>query len=238
MRATPTVEVCFWAFPRARDVNVYSGKGVAIMSVHSHIASEQLESYAMGRLAEEETVSVEEHLLLCEPCQQRLQELDDFLEAFRLAAAEARAPSRGFMNQLGDLVSSLFPNRPSFALGAVAAAALAVVFLVPRQHETPATYSVALDSARGGRVAGAVPAPQGHRLQLSLDLRGIPERETYSVAIVSSAGRAVFTAQVIPAAGRLTLLTTSALPPGDYWVRVNEPLAPHGLLREFQLTVQ
>ena len=44
----------------------------------SHITAEALELYALGRLSEPEGAAVEEHLLICEHCQEALA-LDDGL---------------------------------------------------------------------------------------------------------------------------------------------------------------
>lgn len=44
---------------------------------------DRLERYAMGNLVDEEAAAVEEHLLLCPDCQNKLAELDEFLRALR-----------------------------------------------------------------------------------------------------------------------------------------------------------
>lgn len=49
----------------------------------AHVDEEGLERYAMGTLRDEETAAVEEHLLLCPDCQNKLAELDEFLRALR-----------------------------------------------------------------------------------------------------------------------------------------------------------
>ena len=50
-----------------------------------HFKNDTLEKYALGRLPEARTVSVEEHLLLCGTCRQKLSEVDALIEALRLA---------------------------------------------------------------------------------------------------------------------------------------------------------
>lgn len=49
----------------------------------AHADEESLERYAMGLLREEEAAPLEEHLLLCAGCRNRLTELDQFLQALR-----------------------------------------------------------------------------------------------------------------------------------------------------------
>jgi hypothetical protein len=61
--------------------------------VHTHLSEEAVENYAIGRLAKAQLAAFEEHLLLCEHCQERLDEEDDFAEAMRsLTGMEDAAP--------------------------------------------------------------------------------------------------------------------------------------------------
>jgi anti-sigma factor RsiW len=57
--------------------------GVAAVS---HIAEEILESYAMGAIPVDGTAVIEEHLLICPACCDRLAELDAFVSGMRGAA--------------------------------------------------------------------------------------------------------------------------------------------------------
>jgi anti-sigma factor RsiW len=54
---------------------------------NDHIDEETLELYALGRLAEEEAAPVEEHLLVCHSCQDRLASTDEFIRTVRAAAS-------------------------------------------------------------------------------------------------------------------------------------------------------
>jgi hypothetical protein len=51
-----------------------------------HIAEDSLEQYAMGAVPEPEVAPLEEHLLICAACQDRLQAADDYVAAMRAAA--------------------------------------------------------------------------------------------------------------------------------------------------------
>lgn len=53
-----------------------------------HFPDDILEKYAIGKLSDQESEPVEEHLLLCSVCQERLEELDDFVQAIRIALAD------------------------------------------------------------------------------------------------------------------------------------------------------
>jgi len=53
----------------------------------SHQPDDRLELYALGRLPEADLAIVEEHLLVCTSCQERLDELELFAIAMRQAIA-------------------------------------------------------------------------------------------------------------------------------------------------------
>jgi anti-sigma factor RsiW len=61
-----------------------------------HIDDDRLELYALNRLPEPEAAPVEEHLLVCEECRERLAGWDVYVVAMRGAMArEDTATSRG-----------------------------------------------------------------------------------------------------------------------------------------------
>ena len=59
-------------------------------SLVQHVSDEQLDQYALKRLTEAEVAALEEHLLICPECQDRLQHTDDFIEALRTAVSSGR----------------------------------------------------------------------------------------------------------------------------------------------------
>ena len=60
----------------------------------AHPDDEIIERYAMNRLEEPELGEVEEHVLICEPCQDRVAEAEEFATVMRAAAANSSAWSR------------------------------------------------------------------------------------------------------------------------------------------------
>jgi len=52
----------------------------------NHIAEDVLEAYVLARLSEAEVVPVEEHLLICQRCRDRVAWLDDLVGSIRAAA--------------------------------------------------------------------------------------------------------------------------------------------------------
>ena len=51
--------------------------------IQRHMDAEDLERYSIGNSSEEESEPLEEHLLTCDDCRERLRETDDYLFALR-----------------------------------------------------------------------------------------------------------------------------------------------------------
>ena len=62
------------------------------MAVGDHISEDTLELYSMGRLGEVEAARLEEHLLVCEACRERLELDDEFIATLRQAVEEDPSP--------------------------------------------------------------------------------------------------------------------------------------------------
>ena len=62
--------------------------------IHRHKDPEDLERYSTGLSSLEEIALIEEHLLTCEGCQDRLRETDDYLLAVRMALEQCRRDER------------------------------------------------------------------------------------------------------------------------------------------------
>jgi anti-sigma factor RsiW len=55
-----------------------------------HICEDDLECYALGRLPEAQQAPLEEHLLVCADCRDRLDEWNDYTRAMRAALSACR----------------------------------------------------------------------------------------------------------------------------------------------------
>jgi len=75
---------------------VHNGMSMALER-NRHPGEDELERYALGEIGEEGSASLEEHLLLCEACRERLRAHDSYVRAMKEAAAEWRAghPAEG-----------------------------------------------------------------------------------------------------------------------------------------------
>jgi anti-sigma factor RsiW len=58
-----------------------------------HISEDQMDCYASRSLPESEAAAVEQHLVMCEFCQDRLQLTDDFVAALRAAVQQRNQKS-------------------------------------------------------------------------------------------------------------------------------------------------
>lgn len=206
------------------------------MEPEKHPSEERLEEYSRGTLPEAEVERLEEHLLVCALCQDRLSEMDVFVDATRQAARKVQAdPPSALEDGLRDL-GRLAVKPPVVAV--MAAGLVAAVALTARVSTDPATaFPVRLEALRGASPLNSH-APAGRRLSLRLDLAGVPESPSYRVEVVDGEGRVAFD-RVVPQNGDATAnLTGVRLPAGRHWVRVYEPGPSGALLREYGLIVE
>jgi hypothetical protein len=181
----------------------------------SHRTEEQLEQYALGRLAGADLVSLEEHLLLCDACQMRLDQVGDFAIGMReaLSLQPAAAPSATSKDWFAWL------RRPAFAMavaGAVALIAIVAVISTGRTKLAP-TAMLQLTASRG-----EMPATSPAR-EYDLTLADAPSAGSpFRVELVSANGEAMWKGS---ADGNITAAVKiqETLKPGEYFVRLYSP---------------
>lgn len=54
----------------------------------NHLGEEILEKYAMDKLSDWDNASVEEHLLICQQCRTRLENMDEFVAVMKEALVD------------------------------------------------------------------------------------------------------------------------------------------------------
>jgi hypothetical protein len=204
-------------------------------SASAHESDDQLELYALDRLNDSETIRVEEHLMVCEPCRERLEEIAAFALAIRDVLKEhpepSSEPANTWWERLREKWLGLPVWKPQFALAAVAAvlvAGLAVsIHSAGGGGNLPAVASLQLTVIRG-----AIPTVQASR-ELDLTLADIPATANpLRFEILDHAGSPVWSGA--PDAER-HLRVTRRLAQGSYLARVYD--APGKLLREYGFTV-
>jgi hypothetical protein len=190
-----------------------------------HTNEELLDQYALGILPEEHLAGVEEHLLICEACQSRLDVSDEFTMLFRAAAVQPDARSQRSWR--------LFWNHPVASWTGAAVAILAILFLVVGPFRKPPAppAMVFMQSLRGPDAPAQVTA--GRPALLVFDIVPTAGVNDYEARIVNPVGIEILAAKVFFKDGRLAVLV-SRVPPGSYWVRVSktdtrEPIAEYGL---------
>jgi hypothetical protein len=235
-------------------------KGTSIFRVHP--VEDLLEEYAFGRVAEPLLGRLEEHLLGCAACQQRMHDIEEYVAAMKEGAAilEAReaevaasaAGARGVNSRVeeGPDEAGWLPKilRP-FRLPAIAWAAAAVVVLLAligywraTQRPLPITPAVVTLTALRG-TENSAEAPAGRSITLQIDANRLTDTQgSMSLHIVNETGQEVWSGipqtDVAPENGhpRLTATVSASLQAGQYWVRLSS--ADQTLLREFGLRVR
>jgi Putative zinc-finger len=196
-----------------------------------HAEDEKLERYSLGALDDTDSARVEEHLLICETCRERLEEADVYTAAMRGAAqflrvemhSRARQPARSWWPLWSD----------ALAVGL----ALLVFALAwgPWRIRKPATMppvAVLLETTRDSRTQTA---PSSRPLLLTADLTQLARYPAYRLEVVDATGRRLIGSSLTPGGGTLSLPIPGGLARGAYYVRLYA--ASGEFLREFGLRV-
>jgi hypothetical protein len=181
------------------------------------VTADDLERYAMGKMSAEETDRIEDHLLICESCRDRLEETREFTVAMQSASAEIRR--KGFGRKAAPLIAT--------AAGIVVTVCAALI-LWPGSRQAP--FALNLIATRG---AADIRIPAGRTLDIHPDLTGLTASPRYLLEVVDRDGKRVWSGDLSPPADRATVPGRRA---GSYFLRV---LAADGkLLREYALEIQ
>jgi anti-sigma factor RsiW len=200
-------------------------------ALKAHGTDEQLELYALGRLADTDHAILEEHLIVCAACRAKLDGIGDF--AFGMQAAGVGATA---MDQIGnpgflDGVRALL-RRPAVSMSLAFVLLLVIVGIFSTgRNELPQVATLQLTSTRGAMPV-TVPA-RSYDLQLS---DGPREGGPFRVEVLNPAGGVMWAnlAQGGPAGIKIDV--TQRLTPGDYFVRVST--ADGKLEREYGFRVR
>lgn len=209
-------------------------------SWENHVGDDELELYSLGRLSSSREEAVEEHLLVCETCQDRLAETEAYVLAMRTAAAKLaeQAPPvwRQWLDRLGALRWA--PKPVWAAAGAVAMLLIAWGGLTwwPSARTEAPPVAVTLFVVRG-EGSGIALAPAGRPLRLEAEVATLRPAGRYTFELVDAEGNALGRWAVAPEADRAAVVV-SPLAPGRYWVRLYAADPAGELLREYGLDVR
>jgi hypothetical protein len=209
---------------------------------HQHIGEETLEAYSFSRLGEEDLAAVEEHLLVCETCQKRLDQVESYARAMRGAARRIQQEEEGQAPAtIGawDRIRGWFASPVPLWGGAFATAALILILgLQVTRHLQDAPpgppVDVELQAVRGTVTPNTADA--GHALHLRLDSRGVPEVPVYRIEIVDAVGRKVWNGSGNWSDPWIQASVEKSFTPGTYFVRLLKD--GEDPVREYQLTIR
>jgi hypothetical protein len=187
----------------------------------SHLGEELLEQYSVGCLAESEVARVEEHVLLCESCQEKLELVDSWVRSVRRAGAQLPAESKSIW-QLWRLPQFV----PALAATVFLVFAAGVGLQITKKGAV-APFAIALEATRGESVA-LVPA--GKPLLIQPGLEGLPRFSQYRLEIVDQSGHPVREARLQAGSG-VARTSIPSIAAGVYFARVYSPTGE--LLREY-----
>ncbi len=192
------------------------------MNATTHFSENLLERYSMGKLSDQESAPLEEHLLVCPACQHELEKIDDFLGAAQAALSSLNSQP----------LRRRVPGFPRM-VWAVGLAAALVLFLTP--YFGNPTVAVTLSTERGAASFPRVHA--GGRLRLKIDVSQVPQPDGYQMEIVDSGGQPVWHAAVEAFHDEIVATVGKHLAPGRYWIRLYDTGSPWKLLREYGVDV-
>ena len=203
--------------------------------MEKHIEEKQFEAYAMNQLGGSELASVEEHLLFCETCQDKLEAVERYVLAMRSAATRIRKEDLeaqevfGLLPRLRGLLHSPVP----LFFGAAALAVVLLTVSFPHRQLPGAPVDVELQAVRGESSQTVV---AGHALRLRLDNEGVRYRPDWRIEIVDSEGAKLWSGTGNWSNTGITAMVPKSFTPGTYYVRLLEEKQEPA--REYQLVVR
>jgi hypothetical protein len=193
---------------------------------NAHGTDEQFELYALHRLPDSQQALLEEHLMVCAGCRDKLDSAGDFALGMRVASL-ARRPERSVMVKLGSFV-----RRPAFSM-ALGFAALLIAIAVFSNLRTPFAPAASLQlTATRGEMPLTVPA---RTFKLTLT-DGPREGGPFKVEVLNATGRSLWSGLADSSPGGVEVSVEQPLPQGDYFVRLHS--ASGKMLREYGFRVR
>lgn len=205
---------------------------------NAHIEEERLESYALNALGEEKAAIVEEHLLICETCQHRLDAMDRYTRAMQSAARRVREEESAVPGAItiGERLRGWMRVPVPIWAGAMVMAGVVLVLGVRVEERPGPSVDVRLEAVRGSSEGIAQP---GHALHLLLDNRGMRQMPAWNIEIVNEAGSKVWHGTGSWSDTAITATANQSFKPGKYFVRVMKDRGhSEDPAREYQLIVQ
>lgn len=189
------------------------------MEHNFHETDDQLEQYALDRLPDADLPRLEEHLMTCAACRERLDEIGDFALGMHAAAT----PKTEWLGWL---------RRPAFSM-ALAFAALILVVGILSNGRVKFAPAVSLQlTAMRGEMPFTVPARE---FDLTLS-DGPREGGPFRVEVVNAMGVSMWTGLAESSPAGVRVMVMQRMTPGDYFVRLYT--ASGKMLREYGFRIR
>jgi hypothetical protein len=203
------------------------------LETRRHPDEEVIEKYSLGDLSEIEASRFEEHLLICESCQNRVTESDGYVSAMQSAGTQIRRGTPRTEDRRW-YFPRLFPTLAA-AAGVVFVGAVGLEWGAKRSgilHKAEPAFAINLVATRGDGIDAKAPA--GRPLTLQLDLAGLPPELSFRLEMVDGVGERVWQGAV-SSQGSQAVASVPKMSSGLYFLRT---YAPSGkLLREYGLEI-
>lgn len=198
-----------------------------------HISDDALERYAYGRLPDELITPLEEHLLICEACQARLEQLEQFIHIGMVAAQEVRSEQTARRSRARSWWDSwLSPVPKQVWAGAFAAVVLAAV-IIPFTGFAPGSVDEAQLVA--SRDSGDLPRVRAGNVAVKIDTAELNRGSAYLVQLVDLTGKEIWKGSLQATGGPVRVAVGERLSRDQYLIRLYEngdpaPIKEYGLM--------
>lgn len=210
-------------------------------SSYDCLTEREVEQFVLNRLDEPVLSSVEEHLLVCGGCLERVEQEERFVDELKAAStrleAEQKAGVGAREGSRSGVLAFFRPSRTWAAAGLMACTLLLAIVFMPGRDLATRSLDVALVLERSGGLTETAVAPSGADLRLMMDLTELPPAERYRLELVDHQGRRLASGEAPRKDGWLAWSPAKRLSRGSYWVRLM-PVSGDELLREFALRVE
>lgn len=199
-----------------------------------HQTDERLELYALGRLPEPLVAEVEEHLLVCAACQERVDDLEAYARAMRQAISTEPAKSSHWLTSFQRSWFQRWFKRSWLKIPVLAwSGGFAAIILAVALYLQSAPHLAPLASLQLTAMRGAMPVV-GLAREIDITLADAPSGTALRAEIVDATGTTVWGGAPEPRTHKIAL--TRQLGPGNYFVRLFDDRSK--LLHEYGFQVR
>lgn len=186
------------------------------MDLTFHGTDDQLENYALGRLPDSELPAIEEHLMVCTGCRERVDQMEEFAIGMRDAlvagAAQAALTGHSWLSTAG----MNWLRKPAFSLALGFALLIAVLLIFSNGRDRIAPTAALQLTAIRGEMPFSAPARE-----MDLTLVDVPPTAGhFRIEVLDATGRLQWSGMADSGPSGVEIKVQRQLQPGDYFVRL------------------